>query len=601
MQIKPNKAQQRALNKLKKQKREGKSRFLVVLPSGIGKTYLSAFETDGFKGKVLYLAHRNELLQQGADVFQEVQGIDESQIGFANEDRKDFGAKFLFASLQTMNIKKNLRKIKPNEYEYVIIDEYHHVACDSYKRLMKYLKPKFVLGMTATPFRLDGRDILFAVEKNVAFTMTLHDGINEGLLSPYVYYALWDNVDYSDIKHKGYRYKEKDLDKKLLIAERDKQVLKQFRKHLKERKTMAFCCSVNHVKRSVKTFNKAGISSVGITYEIPFRERKKIIEDFKNGKYQVLFSKDIFNEGVDFPKVGGLMFLRPTFSKGMFIQQLGRGLRKIKGKKNVLVLDFIGNHVNAFKITEWLTEIMEKGTGSRPTKPLYKYNLKNVFFDKKLIELYELREDITVTKDKLIKEYQRIKKDLGRVPMSTDMDRIGKYNAIFYKNRWGTWGTFVKSQGDRPYREIKNLKRKEMLEFYNKLKKDLGRVPTTRDLKRKKYSKNDFYKVFGSWNELLKQAGDLTEDKIMRRKRWTKKEVVAEYQKTKKRLGKVPKIREIRQLERPIQKFYGSYRPFLKSVGDFEQYDRELRKRISDSQLKSYQKRKNSGGKRKKR
>lgn len=574
---KPNIIQIEALKKLKQTKQKGNNKYLVVLPSGIGKTYLSAFETVNFKGRVLYLVHRREILEQAAKVFKKVHNIDESEIGFYDRYSKNLSNNLIFATIQCISRKKALYKIDQSHFDYIILDEWHHVAAKTYKRVLEYFNPKFLLGMTATPFRFDKKNILKRVKENIPYKVELKYAIEKGFLSPFIYYGLWDNIDYSDIKWKGNKYTERDLNKKLLVNSRDKAIVKEFKKRIKKRICIGFCCSIKHIERCVKKFNKAGIKSVGLSYKTPFEKRRKLIEDFRKGIYQVVFTKDIFNEGVDFPEVEALLFLRPTFSKTIFLQQLGRGLRIKKGKKNVIVLDFIGNYKSAYKIKDWLKDIKPQGIGRGLQKIEYNYSIPKVYFDKRVINLF--KELKPATKDDLILDYKKVKYKIGKIPSALDYHHYGKYDRSRFDRLWGSWLIFKRSIGDNTINISKKQIKKQFIEFRNKK----GYFPSVRDLKEfSLYSDNTIRKVFGSYANCIYELGG--KPRKHTKLDLSKKKIIEDYLKIKEKLGKVPFSFEInkevdynwdsslRQYFSKGKSNFGGYKNFLKIMGDYNSW-----------------------------
>jgi superfamily II DNA/RNA helicase len=423
--------------------------------------------------------------------------------------------------------------------------------------------------MTATPHRLDGKDIMRDVNFNVPFKMGIKEGIKRGFLCPFHYIALWDDVDYSDIRWHGHTYRECDLDKKLLIKRRDDQILREFKDKMRKRQTIAFCVSVKHVERLVEQFNKNKIRSIGVTYKTPVETRRKIIRQFRDGQYQVLFTRDIFNEGVDFPEVEGLLFLRPTFSKTTFLQQLGRGLRIRKGKRNVKVLDFIGNYVNAYMIREWVHEIVPK-QGLRKGKPVYRHNLPTVNFDARVIALFDRQEASLMTKENLINEYYIVKKKLKKVPTAHQIGKFGRFGIDAYKSRWGSWLNFKTLVGDNTIRITSEQIKKQFKKFYKKH----GRPPTVRDLRKyKMYSDNTIRKVFGSYGKCMLALGwkprkhtklDINQEVIIR-----------DFKQLKKKLGRVPFLAELLRevpygFDNALEVHFKnrSYEKFLKQMGE---------------------------------
>jgi len=513
--MKLNLAQNRALRNLTN---SNEKKALVVLPSGAGKTILSAYFTKGVKGRVLYLVHRNEIVEQAIKEFKLVHNIPDNLIGRYNKHSKQKDRKFVFATIQTLSREKNLKKFDRKHFEIIISDEHHHSCAETYDKVLKYFQPRKLLGLTATPYRLDGKNVMENVNNNIAYEMDIPEGINRGLLVPFKYIGLWDNVDYSSIRYNGISYTQKDLDKKLLIDKRDNQIIKEFKEKLKDRKTIGFCCSIKHITRCVKKFNEAGITAEAISYETSPEDRNRIIELFKQGRYQILFTRDIFNEGVDFPEVDGLLFLRPTISKTIFLQQLGRGLRISKGKKDVIVLDFIGNYVNAYMVRDWLKEIVSKGIG-RASKPTFKYAPKStITFDSKVIDLFEeqLKNQEGITKQVLIEDYLRVRQLLGRVPVDRDITKYSKYGLGTYVNYFGGWTKFKALMNDFTFYD-----KKKIIENYKFLKKTLKRPPFTQDwVKYFGYNGlNARTRLFGSYMDFIKSMGDEKEYKENVRKR----------------------------------------------------------------------------------
>lgn len=234
----------------------------------------------------------------------------------------------------------------PNEFDYIVIDEVHHGQAPTYQSILRYFKPNlFMLGLTATPDRTDRKDIFQLFDYNKVFEYTLNDAIDNGFLVPYTYYGLTDNIDYSNIRYNGNKYKVEDLDRALIIPERNERIFEEYIKKGNGNKALGFCCSIKHANEMAELFNSKGIPAVAITSETP--DREKVIKDFRQNAYTVAFTVDLFNEGIDFPDLRVLLFLRPTESKTIFTQQLGRGLRLCGGKGNVVVIDFIGNYKKA--------------------------------------------------------------------------------------------------------------------------------------------------------------------------------------------------------------------------------------------------------------
>ena len=445
--MKPLLHQLETIDTLDKQFAQKDNKALVVLPSGAGKTHTVAFHVAKLKPKTfLYIVHRNEILNQTVKIFREICDLSNRDIGIIDSKHKEFTKPYLFATIQTLSNKKNLEKIR-KDIEYMVIDEYHHVAADSYDKIItKHFTPKYLVGLTATPYRLDKLDIMKYIDGNIANDIDVFEGIERNILVPFEYIGLWDNIDYTQIRWSGHRYNVGDLDRKLIIHKRDEAVLEEYKNRIKDRLTIAFCNSVDHVHRITKKFNDQGIPAVGITYKEDPVTRQDILDDFRNGVYKVLFTRDILNEGVDFPECSAVMLLRPTISKTVFFQQIGRGLRKKAGKKNVIVLDYIGNYQRAFKKSDWLKMYKKEGETGEHIKPYYEYSPQiKIRFDQRVIEMMELQQR-TYSKQDIIENYLYVKK-MENVP-SLGVNEYGrskyrKYDKKIFTRRFGSFRDFL--------------------------------------------------------------------------------------------------------------------------------------------------------------
>ena len=317
-----------------------------------GKTYMSAFDVINYNPKrMLFLVHREDILKGAEATFKKLVKNKNKTTGFLTGTRKDLGSDYLFSTIQSMN--NNLESFKVDEFEYVIIDEAHHAASPSYKKVMNYFKPKFILGMTATPERCDNESIFEIFDENLALEIRLSEALENELIVPFHYFGITDievinleDVDINDIS---------ELTKRLKVNERVDFIIDKmnFYGHEGEKcRCIGFCVSIEHAKYMTEEFNKRGIKSVHLTGENSPEEREGYIKALESEEddLEVIFTVDIFNEGVDIPSINLVLMLRPTNSPIVFIQQLGRGLRKHSDKTFLTVLDFIGNHNKAFLI-----------------------------------------------------------------------------------------------------------------------------------------------------------------------------------------------------------------------------------------------------------
>jgi superfamily II DNA or RNA helicase/HKD family nuclease len=435
--ISPKGAQIEALYELNNSRLEGADKAIVVAATGVGKTYLAAFDSKHFS-KILFVAHREEILNQAEASFRKVRG--NINTGFFTGNKKDESVEVLFATVQTLGQSQYLdeKYFKKDYFDYIIIDEFHHAVAGNYQNIINYFEPKFLLGLTATPERLDNKDVFALCDYNVVYEVRLKDAVNKGWLVPFRYYGIYDDTQYENIDNKNGKYNEKQLEKALMIEKRRTLIFKHYSKY-KSEKALGFCSSRNHAEYMAKYFCDAGIKACAVysgEYGEYSLERKEALELLTNGELKVIFSVDMFNEGLDVPAVDLVMFLRPTESPTVFLQQLGRGLRKYKDKKYLNVLDFIGNYKKANLVPFFLTgdpkNAMEKAKGGRlPSEEEYPDDCI-VDFQFEIIDIFKRQAEAqikyTELKDIVIKgpqisicqfvidEYYRIKEYVQEIP-----------------------------------------------------------------------------------------------------------------------------------------------------------------------------------------
>ncbi|MCG6202418.1 DEAD/DEAH box helicase family protein [Psychromonas antarctica] len=340
--ITPNNIQIEALNALQVTREEGFKRGLVVLATGMGKTWLSAFDALQTKAKcILFVAHRVEILLQAQRTFAQL--LPEKSTGFYNSENKDKQVDILFASVQTLGRESHLKQFQKEHFDYIVVDEFHHASAPVYKNLLDYFESSFLLGLTATPERTDQTDILGLCDNNLVYERNLTQGIDDKLLVPFKYYGIWDeSVNYQAIPWRNGRFDPQAIDNEFITKKRADHVLKNWQQK-KQQTTLAFCISTKHADYMAKQFNKAGIPALSVHANSKIR-RNEALTQLQDGAIEVLFSVDLFNEGTDLPAIDTILMLRPSDSKILFLQQLGRGLRLYENKSHLVVLDFIGNH-----------------------------------------------------------------------------------------------------------------------------------------------------------------------------------------------------------------------------------------------------------------
>ena len=379
----PNSMQKRVLQKLRETRINGNKKGLVISATGTGKTYLAAMDIKQFfeiysntenklleKPKIsnikfLFIAHREELLENAMNVFSRILTIDKNEFGKIYGGLKEINKSMIFASIQSLRNCYN--EFNPDFFDYVIVDEFHHSMSDSYLKTLSYFNPKFLLGLTATPKRMDGKDILSLCDYNVVDEIGIKEALEEDLIVPFHYFGVNDYaVNYDNIPYKNGKYNEKILLENLLLNTRTDYIVEKINKFGfdgDKLSAIAFCQNIEHAFFMKEEFTKKGYKSAVITANTSSNDRAKILEKFKNKKIEILCVVDILNEGIDIPTINLLLFLRPTMSSTIFIQQIGRGLRKDENKDFVTIIDFIGNHKKDYLLINYFSnEIDNKDT-----------------------------------------------------------------------------------------------------------------------------------------------------------------------------------------------------------------------------------------------
>jgi len=445
----PNDVQSEVLDALAASREQGYRRGLVVMATGLGKTWLSAFDTKAMNAKrVLFVAHRKEILEQAEQTFLRIHP--NAKVGRYMGPERDVNVDMLFASIQTLGGEHHLGNFKADYFDYVIVDEFHHAAARTYQRLLGHFKPRFLLGLTATPDRTDQSDILHLCDDNLVFSNDLFDGINAKLLCPFEYYGIGDeSVDYKEISWRNGRFDPSQLYSQLATHARARHNLKVWKEHHQQR-TLAFCISKKHADYMADYFKRHGVQAVSV-HSDSLTRRNDALEQLERGEIEVVFSVDLFNEGVDLPAIDTVLMLRPTESKILFLQQLGRGLRQSAdtGKEKLVCLDFIGNHISFFRKAEALFKIGATNTERRdflnqtkegalelPDGCFVNYDLKALdFMEKLLVTRVDQQEDI----------YRSLRDSMGRRPTLSEFYRAG--GAVdTIRRQHGQWLKFVISE-----------------------------------------------------------------------------------------------------------------------------------------------------------
>ena len=379
IEVQPYSYQQEILDKLDAERTvRNYWRNLVVAATGTGKTVISALDYKRFRkqnpGKpcrLLFVAHREEILQQSLVTFRAV--LKDANFGsmFVGSYRPE-SIDHLFMSIQTFNSQSFTEKTTPDFYDYIIVDEFHHAAAPTYQKLLAYYQPKILLGLTATPERMDGKSILPYFNNRIAAEIRLPEAIDRKLLSPFQYFGVTDTVDLDSLKWANGGYDRTELSNLYTLSgavanRRADLVISSLLKYvtdIDEVKGLGFCVTVEHARFMANYFNGRGIPSLCLTGQSPDEERKSAKEQLVSGQVRFIFVVDIYNEGVDIPEVNTVLFLRPTESLTIFLQQLGRGLRLADGKECLTVLDFIGQANRRYNFEDKFAALLSNTTCS---------------------------------------------------------------------------------------------------------------------------------------------------------------------------------------------------------------------------------------------
>jgi superfamily II DNA or RNA helicase/HKD family nuclease len=356
--LRPHPYQEPMLEALRVERERGHTRNLLVAPTGTGKTLVAAFDYAQLRAalpraRLLFVAHRDRILSQSRAAFAAVlrdPGFGELLTG----EHAPASGEHVFATIQSLARMDLARELPPDHFDVVTVDEFHHAEAPTYDRLLSHVRPRVLLGLTATPERHDGGDVRRWFEGRTAYELRLWDALEQGLLAPFQYFGVRDAVDLDAVAwRRGWGYDREELSRLYTGADvRARLVLQEIHRRVadpKHMRALGFCVSVEHARYMAAKFDEAGLASVAVTGETPGPEREAAIQRLEAGKLQALFTVDLFNEGVDIPRVDTVLFLRPTESATVFLQQLGRGLRLHREKPCLTVLDFIGNARREFR------------------------------------------------------------------------------------------------------------------------------------------------------------------------------------------------------------------------------------------------------------
>lgn len=439
--IYPNDMQARALEALRECRELGENKAVIISATGTGKTILAALAVRAVEPKrVLFLAHREQILNKAMSEFQRVLEEDSNQFGKLVGNIRQTHRKYVFSTVQSLSRGETLKAFSPDAFDYIIIDEVHRAGADTYRRIIDHFTPSFLLGLTATPERTDGFNVFELFDYNVPFEIRLHEALEEQMLVPFHYYGVTDFVN-----DENETIDDVAQLRNLLAEERVKHVLKMLRQygHPTDVKGLMFCSRKDEAQELSKLFNQSSLNgqrlrTTVLTGEDSAAQRELVIEKLENGEIDYILTVDIFNEGIDIPLVNQVVMLRGTQSSIIFTQQLGRGLRKAPGKDHLRVIDFIGNYAN-----NYLIPVALFGDNSRNKDSIRKNLLDNnstntiarvssVNFD--AIAQYRILDSLSkarlVGKQIFKNEIQQLINRLGRIPKLFDFARFDTVDPV---------------------------------------------------------------------------------------------------------------------------------------------------------------------------
>ena len=448
--IEPNLMQSEALENLRELRGSGKTKALVISATGTGKTFLSAFDVKAFKTKkLLFVVHRLNIAQKAMETFQRIFGKEKS-FGIYSGGKREKDKDFVFSTVQTISKTPHLNQFEKDHFDYIIIDESHRSGAKSYNSILNYFEPRFLLGMTATPERTDGNDIYKLFDHNVAYEIRLNRAMEENLLAPFHYYGV------SDFSINEKEEDDFSLFNKLTSDERVDKIIAKSKFYGTDNgllRGLIFVSKKDEAKELSKKFNKKGLKTIALDGDSTEDQRNEAIRrlesDVLSEKLDYIFTIDIFNEGIDIPKVNQIIMLRPTTSAIIFVQQLGRGLRKIDEKSYLTVIDFIGNYSNNYLIpmalygdSSYNKDKLRKliSEGSREIS-----GVSTINFDR--ISKEKIFESISSANMKLLKElrndYIGLRNRLGRIPMMMDFFETETREPFLYVEHSKSYYNFV--------------------------------------------------------------------------------------------------------------------------------------------------------------
>lgn len=498
--ITPNVMQKDALRNLAHLRRRGEKKGIIVSATGTGKTYLSAFDVlQARPDKVLFVVHREQILNKAKENYQKILGGKKEDYGILSGSKKESDAKYLFATVQTMSKESIFNQFSKDHFDYILIDEVHKAGAQSYHRILEYFNPEFLLGMTATPERTDGFNIFELFDYNIAYEIRLQEALEADMLAPFHYFGV------TDYEKDGELISDTTTINQLVEEERVNYLIQKLNYYGCSKnvpKGLVFCSRKEEAERLARSFNERDIPSAYLSGEDTLEKREQEVRRLEEGQLNYIFTVDIFNEGIDIPKINQVVMLRNTQSSIIFIQQLGRGLRKDPSKDYVTVIDFIGNYKNNYMIPMALSgDVSRNKNGLR--KDTYDTGflsgVSTINFEE--IAKKQIFQSIDQAKLDSMKElrkgFELLYNRLGRVPYLKDFQLYQTFDPVLLANKKKTYYNFlvsmkeneaVLSERDQLYlliasRELLPGMRRNELSLLSELMKESVDVVTFSDVK----------------------------------------------------------------------------------------------------------------------
>ena len=464
--IKPNQMQKDALEQLRLLREKGKQRGLIISATGTGKTYLGAFDVKSTNPKkMLFLAHREQILEKSKESFSRIIGGKKTDYGLYTGNSRNKNAKYVFATVQTLSKSNHLSLFDRDEFDYILIDEVHHAGAETYQKIMNYFQPKFYLGMTATPDRNDDFNVFKLFNYNVAYEIRLPQALEEDMLCPFHYvgisdYTFKDNRINEAINsynnEKGNHKNEQKIVEQLSSQERVKYILDQTKYYGYSGDVLhglIFCSGVAESVSLAKELTRQGYPSKALSGNDSEVKRRSVVKGLEKGIIKYIVTVDIFNEGIDIPCINQVVFLRNTNSNIVYIQQLGRGLRKSKGKEYVEILDFIGNYKNNYIIPVALTDdsSYSKDNARATTSMEPTIGVSTIYFEQ--IAKEKIFDSIRQAKFDSMRNlrtvYNEMKKRVGRIPLLQDFIKFNSIDPVILSNKEKNYANFLIKMGEQ--------------------------------------------------------------------------------------------------------------------------------------------------------